>query len=215
VRIWQPTPAQVGKNHHPGVVTGPWRGGNVLASDASALLESPVIRRLGSHAGKRIYFGYDRYIAPILATYHDALSAFGDVVEAVDELELHYLSSAELVCTAVRADPESFGVLCCGTGMGMSIAANKFRDIYAARCITVEDAENARTINNSNVLCLAAKTDLAINRQIMSAFANTEYTGRKLDELERITQFETTETQPLRAVPASRYVVLDVVRRTA
>jgi len=174
-----------------------------------------VIRRLGSHVGKRIYFGYDRYIAPILATYQDALSAFGTVVEAVDDTELHYLSSAELVSTAVRADPDSFGVLCCGTGMGMSIAANKFRDIYAARCITVEDAEMARTINNANVLCIAAKTELAINRTIVAAFANTAYTGRKLDELERITQFETTETQPLRAVPASRYVVLDVVRRTA
>jgi len=77
----------------------------------------------------------------------------------------------------------------------MSIAANKFRDIYAARCITVEDAEMARTINNANVLCIAAKTDLAINRTILAAFANTAYTGRKLDELERITQFETTETR--------------------
>lgn len=174
-----------------------------------------MIRRLGSHAGKRIYFGYDRYIASTLPTYIDALSAFGDVIKAVDENELHYLSSAELVCSAVRADPESFGILCCGTGMGMSIAANKFRDIYAARCITVEDAEMSRTINNANVLCLAAKTDLAINRAIIDAFANTAYTGRKLDELERITRFETSETQPLRAVPASRYVVLDVARRTA
>ncbi|MBA3452112.1 MAG: RpiB/LacA/LacB family sugar-phosphate isomerase [Deltaproteobacteria bacterium] len=174
-----------------------------------------MIRRLGAHTGKRIYFGYDRYIAPILATYRDALSAYGTVIEAVDE-QLHYLSSAELVCTAVRADPESFGVLCCGTGMGMSIAANKFRDIYAARCMTVEDAEMARTINNSNVLCIAAKTELAINRTIISTFATTAYTGRKLEELERITQFETAETPPLRAVPAaSRYVVLDVVRRTA
>ena len=180
------------------------------------MLESPVIRRLGAHVGKRIYFGYARYIAPTVSTYRDALSAFGTVIDAVDEHELHYLSSAELVCTAVRADPDSFGILCCGTGMGMSIAANKFRDIYAARCMTVEDAEMARTINNSNVLCIAAKTELAINTTIVSAFANTAYTGRKLEELERITQFETAETPPLRAVAAApRYVVLDVVRRTA
>ena len=174
-----------------------------------------MIRRLGSHVGKRIYFGYDRYIAPILPTYRDALSEFGEVIEAVDEQELHYLSSAELVCSAVRADPESFGILCCGTGMGMSIAANKFRDIYAARCMTLEDAEMARTINNANVLCIAARTELAINRTIVGAFANTAYTGRKLDELERITQFENAETPPLRAVPSARYVVLDVARRTA
>ena len=42
--------------------------------------------------------------------------------------------------------------------MGMSIAANKFRGVYAARCLSVEDAELARTINNANVLCLAART---------------------------------------------------------
>ena len=175
-----------------------------------------MIRRLGAHVGKRIYFGYDRYIAPVLATYRDALSAFGTVIEAVAEHDLHYLSSAELVCTAVRADEDSFGILCCGTGMGMSIAANKFRDIYAARCISVEDAEMARTINNSNVLCLAAKTELEINSKIVGTFATTAYTGRKLDELERITRFEVAETPPLRGVsPASRYVVLDVVRRTA
>ena len=48
--------------------------------------------------------------------------------------------------------------------MGMSIAANKFRGIYAARCTTVEDAELARTINNANVLCLAAKHGFAHER---------------------------------------------------
>ena len=174
-----------------------------------------MIRRLGSHVGKRIYFGYDRYIAPILATYQDALSAFGTVVEAVDDTELHYLSSAELVSTAVRADPDSFGVLCCGTGMGMSIAANKFRDIYAARCITVEDAEMARTINNANVVCIAAKSELTVNRSILAAFANTPYTGRKLEELERIRRFEGTT---MTSSTPSRYrqvVPLRAVRRTA
>jgi sugar-phosphate isomerases, RpiB/LacA/LacB family len=159
-----------------------------------------VIRRLGSHVGKRIYFGYDRYIAPILPTYREALSLHGKVIEAVDEYQLHYLTSAELVCTAVQTDPESFGILCCGTGMGMSIAANKFTGIYAARCVSVEDAEMCRTINNANVLCIAAKNDLALNRAIIGAFINTAYTGRKLEELERITRFEGAELLPLRAV---------------
>jgi len=163
-----------------------------------------VIRRLGSLAGKRIYFGYDRYIRPELITYRDALSVHGDLIDAVDDAQLHYLTSAELVCTAVQADPESFGVLCCGTGMGMSIAANKFRGIYAARCMSVEDAELARTINNSNMLCLAAKQGFELNQAILDTFVRTAYTGRKLDELELITRFE--------GVPAPS---LRVVRRTA
>ena len=156
------------------------------------MLEVPVIRRLGSHVGKRIYFGYDRYIAPILTTYREALSLYGKVIEAVDEYQLHYLTSAELVCTAVQADPDSIGILCCGTGMGMSIAANKFTGIYAARCMSVDDAEMARTINNANVICIAAKNDLGLNRQIVATFVNTAYTGRKLEELEYITSFEQT-----------------------
>jgi ribose 5-phosphate isomerase B len=74
--------------------------------------------------------------------------------------------------------------------MGMSIAANKFHGIYAARCTNVEDAELARTINNANVICLASKNGIALNGQILQAFLTTPYTGRKLEELEYITSFE-------------------------
>ena len=53
--------------------------------------------------------------------------------------------------------------------------------------MSAEDAELARTINNANVLCIAAKQGFAQNRVIIDAFATTAYTGRKLDELEYIT----------------------------
>ncbi|HUS64624.1 MAG TPA: RpiB/LacA/LacB family sugar-phosphate isomerase [Kofleriaceae bacterium] len=150
-----------------------------------------MIRRLGSHAGKRILFGYDRYLIPDLDVYRDLLLGLGrELIEAVDVGQIHYLTSAERVCRAIQQDPDSFGILCCGTGMGMSIAANKFPGIYAARCTTVEDAEMSRQINNANVLCIAAKQGFDVNRAILEAFARTHYTGRKLDELEYITRFE-------------------------
>lgn len=150
-----------------------------------------MIRRLGSLIGKRIVFGYDRYLLDDIDAYRDALSAHSPLTEAVDASHLHYLSSAEMVCKAVQADPEeSLGILCCGTGMGMSIAANKFRGIYAARCMTVEDAELARSINNANVLCVAAKQGFVLNRAIIDAFVGTAYTGRKLEELQIITELE-------------------------
>ena len=150
-----------------------------------------MIRRLGSLAGKRIVFGYDRYLLSDIDSYREALTAHSQVVEPVDSTNLHYLSSAELVCKAVQDDPEdSFGILCCGTGMGMSIAANKFRGIYAARCMSVEDAELSRSINNANVLCIAAKQGFILNRAIIEAFVGTPYTGRKLEELVYITQLE-------------------------
>ena len=149
-----------------------------------------VIRRFGSHTGRRIYFGYDRYVLPDLEAYLAIMSAKAEVICAVDRNYLHYLTSAELVCSAIQADPESVGILMCGTGMGMSIAANKFTGIYAARCTSIVDAELSRTINNANVLCIAANSGVEHNRPIIEAFALTAFTGRKLDELEYITQFE-------------------------
>jgi ribose 5-phosphate isomerase B len=166
----------------------------------------PVIRRLGSHAGKRICFGYDRYLAAELPAYRELLGTYGQVVDTVDPARLHYLTSAELACLSMQNDEDAFGVLCCGTGMGMSIAANKFSGVYAARCTTVEDAELARRINNANVLCIAANAGFAFNRAIIEVFATTEYTGRKLEELEYITHFE----RPAEPVSTSRSL-----RRTA
>ena len=116
------------------------------------------------------------------------------MIEAVDSERLHYLNSAEIACKTLLEEPNSFGVLVCGTGMGMSIAANKFRGIYAARCTSVDDAELARTINNANVLCLAAKMGFAHNAEIIEAFIRTPYTGRKLEELEYITELEDATT---------------------
>lgn len=165
-----------------------------------------MIRRLGSHSGRRIVFGYDRYLAPELIEYRGLLARHGAVVEAVDRERLHYLNSAEIACREIQAEPNSFGILVCGTGMGMSIAANKFRGIYAARCTSVDDAELARTINNANVLCLAAKFGFAHNAAIIEAFIRTPYTGRKLEELEYITEIEDAT-----AVAAAR----SIVRRTA
>jgi ribose 5-phosphate isomerase B len=142
------------------------------------------------------------------------MSARNEVVCAVDHSYLHYLTSAELVCSAIQADSDSVGILICGTGMGMSIAANKFKGIYAARCTTTEDAEGCRTINNANVLCLGAKFGLLANTDMIQAFASAVYTGRKLEELEYITRFE-RETTDLVRDPSVEKPSPSVIRRTA
>ena len=83
-----------------------------------------MIRRLGSHSNRRIYFGYDRYVLPDLEAYLELMGTRAEVICAVDRSYLHYLTSAELVCKAVQADEDSIGILCCGTGLGMSIVPN-------------------------------------------------------------------------------------------
>jgi len=164
-----------------------------------------MIRQLGTHVGKTIVFGFDRYLLPELDEYLSYLGQFGEVVSAVDPEYLHYLSSAQRVCERVQGRPDHVGVLCCGTGMGMSIAANKFRGIYAGRCMTAEDSQLARAINNANVLCLASSSGFARNAEVIDSFMNTPFEGRKLEQLAYIAELEleqgTSPRQPNRTVP--------------
>jgi len=148
------------------------------------------IEQLGAHVGKRIVFGYDRHLLPEADDYVAQLAAYGIVVTDTDPERLHYLSSAERVCQRVRERPDTVGVLACMTGIGVSIAANKFGGVYAARCLTVADAQMARTINNANVLCLAVSAGAERNAAIVDAFMRTPYQGRKLDELAGLRRFE-------------------------
>ena len=149
-----------------------------------------MISQLGIHAGHTIVFGFDHHLLPVVDGYAAALRQFGNVMSVVHGDAPNYLTSTEQVCKRVRGVPGVVGVLVCSTGMGISIAANKFSGIYAARCLSVEDAELARTINNANVLCLAARSGLELNQQIIESFMQTPYEGRKLEQLSRITSFE-------------------------
>jgi len=149
-----------------------------------------MIDQLGAHVGKRIVFGYDRHLLPEVEGYLAHLGAYGSVVTDGDAERLHYLGAAERVCRRVRGRPDAVGVLACKTGIGVSIAANKFGGVYAARCLSVADAELARTINNANVLCLAVSSGATLNAAIVDAFMRTPYQGRKLDELAGLLRFE-------------------------
>ena len=149
-----------------------------------------MISLLGPHRGKKLVFGFDHHALPVVDDYVGVLAAYGIVMSAVHGDTPHYLASTERVCDRVRGREDSVGVLICSTGIGVSIAANKFRGIYAARCLSTEDAELSRTINNANVLCLALRSGLELNRQIISTFMTTAYEGRKLEQLSRITLLE-------------------------
>jgi ribose 5-phosphate isomerase B len=159
-----------------------------------------TIRQIGSHVGKHVVFGYDRYLLPELDVYTQMLAAYGLPIPAVDSSNLHYLSSAERVCTRVQRRIDHVGVLICSTAMGMSIAANKFRGIYAARCLSVDDAVMSRVINNANVLCLASRSGAESNLDIVTAFMTTPFEGRKLEQLEVIASLG-LEAEPLAAPP--------------
>jgi ribose 5-phosphate isomerase B len=120
--------------------------------------------------------------------------AIVDFCEAVDVNEKYpeidnYIDVARCVSSLVRQEG-SFGILVCGTGAGMTICANKHKGIYAVYCNGEQCARDAKIINNTNVLCLGATTEAAINSCIAVEFVKTNYEGRKPERLEAIRKLE-------------------------
>nr|MBP9675057.1 RpiB/LacA/LacB family sugar-phosphate isomerase [Bacteriovoracaceae bacterium] len=72
---------------------------------------------------------------------------------------VHYPHFAIKLSHEVLKHPDYCGILLCGTGIGVSIVANKFKGIRAALCRSVEDAKLSREHNNANVLCLGARSN--------------------------------------------------------
>lgn len=81
-----------------------------------------------------------------------------------------------------------FGILICGTGIGMSIVANRHRKIRAALCYNVEVAKLAREHNNANVLCLGARyINHGEAQSIVYQFITTKFSeGRHVQRIAKI-----------------------------
>jgi ribose 5-phosphate isomerase B len=104
-----------------------------------------------------------------------------------------YPDQAVRVGEALAAGRARFGLLVCGTGIGMSIAANKLPGVRAALCRTEYEARMARAHNDANVLCLGERvTGAGLAAAIVEAFLATPFEGgrharrvEKLDALDR------------------------------
>lgn len=85
---------------------------------------------------------------------------------------------AETVANEVAKGSFNRGILVCGSGIGMSVAANKVKGIIAALCWNIATAKSARTHNNSNILCLGERQlDMDLAMQIVKVWLNTEFEG--------------------------------------
>ncbi|MDR2055875.1 MAG: ribose 5-phosphate isomerase B [Desulfovibrio sp.] len=88
-----------------------------------------------------------------------------------------YPVMAHKLCHAVARE-ECLGILVCGSGLGMSMAANRHPEIRAALCTTELHANLARRHNNANVLCLGARiTGVELALAIVAAFLNNSFEG--------------------------------------
>lgn len=87
-----------------------------------------------------------------------------------------YYEVARRVAVAVAAHPGSRGIVLCGTGMGVSMVANRFPGISCALCETVFAAEKSRILNNANVLAMGEFiTTPLVAEAIGKAFLTTEF----------------------------------------
>lgn len=105
---------------------------------------------------------------------------------------VNYPIYAEKAAKAVLADAGSLGILICGTGVGMSLAANKVHGIRAAAVSEVYSAKLTRMHNDANILCIGARViGSETAKMIVEAFLTTPFEGgRHQTRVDMITALE-------------------------
>ena len=131
----------------------------------------------------RGYHLKEKVISLLKAKGHEVIDEGPSTDESVD-----YPDFAALVASKVSNGTVDRGILICGTGLGMAIAANKFPRVRAAACVDEVTAELSRRHNDLNVLCLSG--DLLSSRsteRLVEIWMDTEFEGgrhkRRLDKI--------------------------------
>ena len=109
-----------------------------------------------------------------------------------DKNSVDYPDIAEQTCAKVTGGECEFGILICGTGIGISIAANKIKGIRAALCHSEYDARMTRAHNDANVLCMGGRTTgVEIAFAMIDSFLNGRFEGgRHLKRIGKIMALE-------------------------
>ncbi|MBO5649591.1 MAG: ribose 5-phosphate isomerase B [Clostridia bacterium] len=105
---------------------------------------------------------------------------------------VNYPEYAAKVCRAIEDGSCTRGILVCGTGIGMSIAANKHRGIRAACCSDTFSARMTRMHNDANVLCLGGRVvGVGLALDMVKLFVETEFEGgRHVERVAMLTALE-------------------------
>ncbi len=124
----------------------------------------------GDHAG----FTYKMEIIADLQSKGYEVKDFGPFSEA----SVDYPDYVHPLSKAVESKEFDFGILICGSGNGVAITANKYKDIRASLCWTNDLAALARQHNDANILCLPARfIELADAKRFAQTFIDTPFEG--------------------------------------
>jgi ribose 5-phosphate isomerase B len=141
----------------------------------------------------RFLAGADEY-DPVIDVIAAELRALGHdviVVGAKPGAPTPWGSLALEIARAVAGGGADHGVICCYTGTGVSMAANKVPGIRAALCVDAETAKGARQWNDANVLALSLRlTSSAVAKEIIRAWLATPYGGTEDVSFEAIRRAE-------------------------
>ncbi len=131
-----------------------------------------------------------------IGTDHAGYNIKPDVIQILENLNcevedlgcysnerVDYPDFGHKVARAVLADKESFGILICGTGIGISLSANKHEGIRAALCHDTYTASMARAHNDANILCFGERVvGLGVIEDMVKTFIKTPFEGGRHEQ---------------------------------
>ena len=134
-------------------------------------------------------FNYKKQLSEYLTSLNHEVVDGGDTKIDPDD---DFPRFASRVVNKILGDEGSVGILLCGSGQGMCMAANRYKGIRASLCWNIKEAHDARNDDNSNVLCLSAnQQSFADMKRIISVWLNTPFSAaprfiRRLQELDSL-----------------------------
>jgi ribose 5-phosphate isomerase B len=130
----------------------------------------------------RVAFGTDES-TPVTEELKEELARLGhDVLVVADPLR--WAQAGQAVAEAVVGGQADVGVVCCFTGTGVAMAANKVAGARAALCVDAETARGARKWNDANVLALSLRlTTAELGHEVMEAFFDSSPDGSESDQI--------------------------------
>ncbi len=124
----------------------------------------------GDHAG----FTYKSMLKEVLTSLGHDVQDFGPVSDA----SVDYPDHVHPLAKAVVSQEANFGILICGSGNGVAITANKYKEIRAALCWKAELAKLSREHNDANVLCIPARFVTEKEAaEMVRVFLSTDFEG--------------------------------------
>lgn len=144
-----------------------------------------------------IALGYDPNASPLMDAVKEELTELGYEYVDYGSEDPIYANVAIEVAEAVAAGKHERGVLMCGTGIGVSISANKVPGAYAALVSDAYSAERAAKSNNANIITMGAQVmGDKLARTLVRTWMQSQYTpgGRSEPKIQRIYEYEKEHT---------------------